>query len=313
MPLHPYFVDFFAQLVPRLEAGMTIPQALQEASKQQKEYQVPADIETQDLSFPGPHGDIPVRMYRPVNHSGLKPALVWFHGGGFVMGSIDQKEAHVVAAEVAHLASCIVVSVDYRLVTKVVKFPVPLDDGYFATTWVHVNATELGIDPTRLFVGGASAGGSLAATVCMRATQHNLPIRGAALAYPLTHLELPEISSELAEKITHLPSQLVMGAEYVKNRNAFLLPEGSLELNHFGWPGEEPSLHGFPPTLVIEAEYDAIRASSESLIKKLQSQGVAVQSHLASGMTHGFLNHTPSEVDYVARIHALIADFVTQG
>jgi acetyl esterase/lipase len=150
----------------------------------------------------------------------------------------------------------------------------------------------------------------LAATVCLKAAEAGISVRGAVLAYPLSHLELPEISAELAEKITVLPSALLMGADYVKNRNAFLMPEVDLPANHFGWPAEEADLSGFPQSLFVESEYDAIRASSEEFIRKLRVQGKSTESFLAIGMTHGFLNNTAEEVDVVGDSHAKMAEFI---
>lgn len=310
MPLHPYFDRFFAQVGAKLAEGMSVPQAFQALAKDDAPYELPLGVQAQDRNISGRHGQIPVRIYRPIDLPAGACALVWFHGGGFVMGSIDQKEAHVVSAEIAQLANCLVMSVDYRLVTKERKFPVPLEDGFDSAKWLHENAQNLGVDATKVFIGGASAGGSLAATVCLKAAQAGLPLRGAILAYPLAHLELPKISDELANKIALLPAPLLMGADYVKNRNAFLMPDGDLPANHFGWPAEEADLSGFPPSLFIESEYDAIRASSEAFISKLRSQGRAVESHLATGMTHGFLNNSADEVDVVAEIHSKMAQFI---
>ncbi|MEN9970044.1 MAG: hypothetical protein RLZZ229_252 [Actinomycetota bacterium] len=313
MPLHPYFQGFFADVEAKLAAGMNIPQAFQALAKEAVPYSIPTGVTTEDLSVPGRHGDIPVRIYHPANPADSRPALVWFHGGGFVMGSIEQNEAHAVAAEICNRAGALVMSVDYRLVTKTTKFPVPLDDGFDATKWLFENAETLGASDENVYVGGASAGGSLAATVCLRAVEADLKVAGAALAYPLAHLELPTISDELQTKVLVLPAALLMGADYVKNRNAFLMPEGQLPANHFGWPAEEEKLQGFPPALFIESEFDAIRASSEAFIAKLRSQGVAVEAFLAEGMTHGFLNNTVAEVPEVAFSYQKLADFIAKG
>ncbi len=312
MPLHPYFEKFFAAIGEKLAAGMSVPQAFQAIAKDDEPYHLPSGVLTEDVKIQGRHGEIAVRIYRPKSLGPNSSALLWFHGGGFVMGSIDQKEAHVVSAEVANLANCLVVSVDYRLVTKDVKFPVPLEDGFDAAQWLIDQANALGVNPAKVFIGGASAGGSLAATVCLKAAEAGHPIRGAILAYPLAHLELPEMSAELLEKTKSLPAPLVMGAEYVKNRNAFLMPDGPLAEGHRGWPAEEADLSAFAQALFIESEYDAIRASSEEFIRKLRSQGVAVESYLAAGMTHGFLNNTATEVDVVGLVHSKIADFISE-
>ena len=130
-----------------------------------------------DRTIPGPHGEIPVRIYRPHPDEGAAadaalPCLLYFHGGGWVIGTLDSTDA--ICKAVANRAKCVVVSVDYRLAPEH-KFPIPLDDCYAATQWVAAHGSEIGVDSSRLAVGGDSAGGNLAAAVSLRARDEKGP------------------------------------------------------------------------------------------------------------------------------------------
>jgi acetyl esterase len=139
------------------------------------------------LSIPAPHGTIPARVYTPTTlrtANGLAPCLVFFHGGGWVIGDLDSHD--VVCRKLAHEGGLIVISVDYRLAPEH-KYPAAVDDAIAATSWIAANGAKLGIDATRLSVGGDSAGGNLAAVVSLAARDGNGPaISGQVLIYPAT-------------------------------------------------------------------------------------------------------------------------------
>jgi acetyl esterase len=118
----------------------------------------------EDLPAPGPNGPVPLRVYA-TEHGGLRPALIYFHGGGFVFGNLDTHDA--LCRAIANESGAAVVSVDYRLAPEH-KFPAAVEDSYAATVWVAGNAAKLGIDPQCISVGGDSAGGNLATVVAMR-------------------------------------------------------------------------------------------------------------------------------------------------
>src|SRR5690349_20218827 len=127
------------------------------------------------LSIPAPHGTIPARVYTPKTlrtKEGLAPCLVFFHGGGWVIGNLETHD--VVCRKLAHEGELIVISVDYRLAPEH-KFPAAVDDAIGATKWIAANAGKLGIDTTRLIVGGDSAGGNLSAVVALAARDHGGP------------------------------------------------------------------------------------------------------------------------------------------
>src|SRR6187402_316840 len=139
------------------------------------------------LSVPAPHGTIPARIYVPKQprlQNGLSPVLVFFHGGGWVIGDLDTHD--VVCRQLAVEGALIVISVDYRLAPEH-KFPAAADDAIAATKWIAANARELGIDAARLSIGGDSAGGNLTAVVALAARDGNVPkIAGQVLIYPAT-------------------------------------------------------------------------------------------------------------------------------
>jgi acetyl esterase len=167
----------------------------------------PALESNKPLSIPAPHGAIPARIYTPKTlrkNNGLAPCLVFFHGGGWVIGDLDTHE--VVCQKLAHEGELIVISVDYRLAPEH-KFPAAADDAITATKWVAANAKQLGIDAGHLLVGGDSAGGNLAAVVALAARDGDGPkLAGQVLIYPATDFAMKHPSHsepETSVLLTH--------------------------------------------------------------------------------------------------------------
>ena len=191
MPLAPLFKDRIAVMgdtsLPERERAKIFEAPLSEY--------VSPPIDTHDLAIPGTARAIPARLYRPAGNSGVLPGLIWFHGGGFRFGDINMNEADIVARELAHRTGLVVLTVDYALVTETEKFPVPMVDGIDSLRWFANNAEELKVDAKRIFVGGISAGGALAASVAVndRDSGDNL-LAGQLLNCPDLHRELPELS-----------------------------------------------------------------------------------------------------------------------
>jgi acetyl esterase len=238
-----------------------------------------AVAEVSDRTVPGPHGDIPIRIYRPAG-DGLLPCLVYYHGGGWVIGTVDTTDA--VCRAVANRAGCVVVSVDYRLAPEH-PFPVPLDECFAATEWVAANGAEIGVDKNRLAVGGDSAGGNLAAAVCLKARGNSFPsIRMQLLVYPVTEHSFDTGS-------------------YADNGDGYLL---TIDMMQWFWEqyltddgdGSNPlasplraATHDrLPPALVITAEYDPLRDEGEAYAHKLLDAGVPTTLARYDGMIHGF-------------------------
>src|SRR5580658_4651852 len=232
----------------------------------------------EDLSIPGPGGDLPVRLYAS-EHGGLRPALVYFHGGGFVFGNLDTHDA--VCRALAKESGAVVIAVDYRLAPEH-KFPAAVDDSYAATVWVAANAQRLGINAQRIAVGGDSAGGNLATVVAMRCRDAGGPALAAqVLIYPVTDVSSFETGShrELGEGyfLTRAGMEWFTG-HYLASADHKRHPEAS--------PLLAPNLRSLPPALVITAEFDPLRDEGEAYGKRLQDAGVPVTISRYPGMIH---------------------------
>lgn len=235
----------------------------------------------QNLTIPGPHGEIPLRIYRPaVDMSQALPALVYFHGGGWVIGDLDTHDD--ICRALCHHAGCIVVSVDYRLAPEY-KYPAAVDDSYAAVEWVVNHAAEMTIDSTRIAVGGDSAGGNLAAIVTHLCRDNDGPdIRFQLLIYPATDMTLsyPSIS-ELGEgyRLTQAAMQWFI-EHYLRDEADKTDPKAS--------PLYAQSFAGLPPALVITAGFDPLRDEGKAYADKLSGADVEVDYHCYEGMVHGF-------------------------
>ncbi|HTR95364.1 MAG TPA: alpha/beta hydrolase fold domain-containing protein [Trebonia sp.] len=264
-------------------------------------------------SAPGPHGPVPLRIYTPAAEVPSRaPCLVWLHGGGFIAGGLDMRESDWTAREVCAGARAVVVSVDYRLAVGGVHYPVPHDDTVAAVAWVRERADELGIDPARITIGGASAGANLTAGAALKLRDRDGWAPAAlVLAYPVLHARFPPPSASLAAALAELPP-------------LFREPPGEgnpLSENYLGGPPSSADgyafaagavLDGLSPTLVLNAEYDCLRASGEAFTAAAALAGVDVRQVMIRGMLHGFLD-LPAEVAPVRRCLELIAETVTRG
>jgi len=235
----------------------------------------------EDRSIPGPESKIPVRIYAPEGHGPL-PVLVFYHGGGWVIGSLDSHDA--LCRKLTNAAGCVVVSVDYRLAPEA-KFPAAAEDCYAATLWVAENAAALGCDPKRIAVGGDSAGGNLAAVVPLMARDRGKPaIAYQVLMYPVTDGSLETGSMrELAEGyfLTH-GAMVWFWNHYVRD---------SKDRSHpYAAPINATELRGLPPALIITAEYDPLRDEGEAYAAKLREAGVPVTCTRYDGTIHGFVS-----------------------
>jgi acetyl esterase len=247
------------------------------------------DVVIRPREAEGPHGPIPVRVYAPAGE-GPHPGFVWNHGGGFVGGDLDMPEADWVSRSIAE-RGFVVVSVDYRLAVDGVHFPVPSDDVVAAFRWVAANAAELGIDPARLAIGGASAGGDLTAGALLRLRDEGGPVPARALlAYPTVHPELPPFSAELAAAVElHEPDDPRFERDAVREMNLNFAGDEPTMSNPYAFPGiADPT--GLPPVFVLNSEVDTLRASGEAFAATLAANGVTTLSLFEPGSRHGHLN-----------------------
>lgn len=235
----------------------------------------------EDRTVEGPHGEVPIRIYKPET-AGPHPALVFYHGGGWVLGSIETHDA--LCRSLTRLAECVVISVDYRLAPEH-KFPIGLEDSYAATQWVFDNARELEIDPARVAVGGDSAGGNFATVVCYLARErgHRQPMF-QLLLYPSTDLvNVSESRRAFAEGYFLTSAQMkYFGLQYLSTPEDIHNPMAS--------PMMIEDLRGLPPAFVLTAEYDPLRDEGEAYANRLREAGVDAEYTCYAGMIHGFMS-----------------------
>ena len=235
--------------------------------------------EIEDRHIPGPAGPIPIRIYRPRAAAGL-PIVVFFHGGGWVVGNIDTHDG--LCRALANHADALVVSVDYRLAPEH-PHPAAVDDAYAATSWVAEQAAALGGDSRRMAVAGDSAGGNLSAVVAQLARDRGGPrLALQVLIYPVTDCDL-DSASYLALADGYYLTRAAMRwfwELYVPQAANRALPTAS--------PLRASSLAGLPPALVITAEYDPLVDEGEAYARRLTQAGVATTLTRYPGMIHGF-------------------------
>ncbi|HTA68389.1 MAG TPA: alpha/beta hydrolase [Bryobacteraceae bacterium] len=253
-------------------------EALAEARRQMTPE--PVD-QVRDLKIPGPAGEIPIRVYSPKAQS-PSPALIYFHGGGWVLGDLESHD-HVCRA-VANSASCVVLSVDYRLAPEH-KFPAAVYDSYAATKWIADHAGELGVDASRIAVGGDSAGGNLAAVVSQIARDRGGPhIIHQLLIYPATDMRMgmPSIDE-------NADGPLLTKAAMHWFVNHYLNSEAD-RTDPLASPLLAANLRGLPPAFIITAECDPIRDEGEAYGLRLEDARVPVDVQRYDGMPHGFFS-----------------------
>lgn len=260
----------------------------------------PTDALAEDRGVPGPHGPVPVRIYRPASGEPSGVGLVWLHGGAFVGGDLDMPEADLVARGLVTRARCVVVSVDYRLCQGGVHHPIPHDDCYAAYLWMREHAAELGVDPARIAVGGASAGGNLAASVALHGRDAGVPPWQALLAYPVAHPVLPEPSDELAACLALVPEALRFRPATTRLLNENLLGGPIESADAYAFASLADDLAGYPPTYMENCEFDDLRASGEAFARQLAAAGVDVEVVTAAGVPHGHLNAVGSPLTHAS-------------
>jgi acetyl esterase/lipase len=235
-------------------------------------------FEVTDATFPGPGGELPVRVYRPSADRPLA-TLVYFFGGGWTLGGIDTSDG--VCRALANAAGCLVVTPGYRLAPEH-PFPAAVNDCLAAVAWVAENAAALGADPARIAVGGDSAGGNLAAVAALQARDRDLPLAAQLLVYPNTchHGDTDSLRDNDDRWMFNRHSVDWYWRNYLPDAEAGRDPRVS--------PLLAPDLSGLPPALVITAEYDPLRDEGERYAERMRAAGVPVTLSRYDGMAHGF-------------------------
>jgi acetyl esterase len=239
-----------------------------------------------DRTIAGFGGDtIPVRVYWPADDAAVRPAIVFYHGGGWVIGGLDTHDN--AARMLANATDAVVVFVDYRLAPEAV-FPVAAEDCYEGLLWTVANATELSIDPTRIAVAGDSAGGNLAAVVALMSRDRGGPaLRYQLLVYPCTDMEpsrWPSMSENKNGYFLTTDSMVWFYDQYV--------PDAGERTNPSASPIYAADLAGLPPAFVITAEFDPLRDEGEAYAARMREAGVPTESQRFDGMIHGFFGMT---------------------
>jgi acetyl esterase len=231
-----------------------------------------------DRTVPGPAGSLPVRIYRP--NGSPRGAIVYFHGGGWVIGNIEVVDAPCRA--LADATGCVVVSAQYRLAPES-AYPAAADDCYAVTAWVAEHMDELGTEPAGLVVAGDSAGGNLAAVVALMARDRGGPeIALQALIYPVTDLESMETDSYRDNGEGYLLTAATM--RWFRDH---YVPDEARRSEPYASPARAEDLSGLPPAFVATMEFDPLRDEGERYAELLQKAGGTATVRRYDGQIHG--------------------------
>ncbi len=247
---------------------------------------VPPVASVVDRTIPGPGGPLRLRIYTPhgmLTEQGIGPfpLLMFFHGSGFVVCSLDTHD--IMARNLCAGAGCVVVSVDYRLAPEH-KFPAGIDDCLHATRWAAEQAHELNVDPRRIAVCGDSAGGNMAAVTALRVRDEGGPhLCAQVLIYPVTDYHDPGTPSYVENAEGYGLTAQGMAWYF-----GHYLSDPAQAADPLASPLRAASLRDLPPALVYSAEYDVLRDEAERYAERLRADGVPVTFKRWHGMNHGF-------------------------
>lgn len=282
MSVHPQaqaLLDFLAQ------SGLDFDQPDAQTLRESRTLPPPENPEhvhaVVNQTIPGPAGDIPVRIYTPEG-SGPFALMVYFHGGGFVIGDLESHDG--VCRSLCNEANMLVISVDYRLAPEH-RYPAAVDDSYAAMCWAAENAQVLNADPARLVVAGDSAGANLAAVTALKARDESGPsIASQVLIYPVADMDFDRPS------YTENAEGYFLTRDMMRWFMAQYLGHDQVVTDPLVCPLQAESLKALPPALVITAEYDPLRDEGEALAQALLEAGVKTELVRFNGMIHGFVS-----------------------
>ena len=289
-------IEAFAKTIPRLDAS-----DVEKIRAQVEDYRNlmeskgmarPTDIRIKEIdhSIPGPEGtpDIPIRIYMPKKRTEAAPGYVNFHGGGFIFGDLESEHHRslLMAAE----GGAVTVGIDYRLAPEN-PFPAAVEDCYAGLNWVAENATQLKIDLSRLAIGGASAGGNLAAAVAQMARDRSGPeIRLQMLIYPVLDDRCDTLSMKNGEDSYIITRQNVLDCW------RHYLGQDQKNVSPYAAPARATDLRNLPTAYIMTCEHDPLRDEAISYAMRLMDAGVSVELHNYPGTVHGFDYLTPSDI-----------------
>ncbi|TQC42934.1 alpha/beta hydrolase [Rhodococcus sp. WS4] len=261
-------------------------------------------VDVREISAPGLAGapDVTIRFFTPQNSHNPLPVLVWFHGGGFVLGTAISSDPFCV--DVTRELGFAVANVEYRLAPET-PYPGPIDDGYAALTYVHEHAEELQIDPTRIAVGGQSAGGGIAAGIVLRARDEGV------VPVAFQFLEIPELDDRLATTsmktfvdtpMWHRPNAILSWKYYLGD--SYSGPDDEC-VSIYAAPARATDLRRLPPTYLSTMELDPLRDEGIDYAVRLLGAGVSVELHSFPGTFHGSALLATAEVSKRGHAEAL--------
>ncbi|MDI2032246.1 alpha/beta hydrolase [Saccharopolyspora sp. TS4A08] len=284
MPLHPEAEPFVARAreqFPDLGGEVTDAATARRLSAARSSRRPRPEVErTEDRLIPGSYGvEVPVRIHWPSTATAL-PMIVYFHGGGWVLGDLDSHDG--LARTMANAAEAIVISVDYRLAPEH-RYPAAVEDAYSATVWAAEHAAELGGDATRLVVAGDSAGGNLAAVTALQCQERGTPdLAFQLLIYPITDHDFTTESYVDSSLDCMLTKQHMMWFwdEYAPDLEVRDHPHAS--------PLRADDLTGLPPAHVLTVGMDPLRTEGRRYAERLKEAGVPTSTQHCPGLFHGF-------------------------
>jgi acetyl esterase len=238
----------------------------------------PADV--RELHCPGPGGEIGLRLYAPPGAGAVLPGLVFFHGGGWVAGDLATHDG--LCRRLASAAGCRLVAVDYRRAPEH-PFPAAFDDALAATRWVAAHAGALGVDASRLAVGGDSAGGGLAAAVTLAARDAGAP----SLALQVLICPILDAGSDTGSRVAFAEGYFISHAAFTRDLAAYLPAETGADDPRVS-PLRGADLSRLPPAILHTAEFDPFRDEGEAYAERLRAAGARVRCERHAGQIHYF-------------------------
>ena len=289
MSVHPQVAEYLEEVakvdIPSFEE-MT-PELIRSTLTPSPEPHLPAQ-KIENLKLAINSAEIPIRIYTPANRQDVSvsksPALVYFHGGGWVMGTLDAYDG--LCQDLAGTSGCKIISVDYRMAPEY-PYPIPFEDAYAATEWISNNAHDFEIDQARIAVGGDSAGGNLATAVALKARQStSLSLAYQMLVYPVTNYQFDT------------ESYLKYGTNYFLTKRAMewfwdqYLPDESAGREFYASPLRCKDLSGLPDAMVITAGYDPLYSEAVQYVEQMRQSGNHVEHINYEDMIHGFFRRS---------------------
>lgn len=247
-------------------------------------------VNTQDRQAPGPQGapEVFVRVYQPTDRPATLPALLWIHGGGYVLGSVERDD--LLAKHLARVGQCVVASVEYRLAPEH-PFPAPVEDCYAALKWLSAHSAELGVNKARIAIGGASAGGGLAAGLALLARDRaEVEVAFQLLIYPMID------DRNIAPASETITDTFVWSRE--NNRmgwRAYLGHEpGGTDVSPYAAAARATDLRGLPPAYIPVGDLDLFLDENITYAQRLLAADVPTELHVYPGAFHGFNGFVPN-------------------